>query len=75
MIQIGIDSFAAAYDDTSLAVEPSERLRNLVEQIEHADQVGLDARAGALGLPLMVAIIGGEAEALSALGRSLPRNG
>jgi len=43
MIQIGIDSFAAAYDDTSLAVEPSQRLRDLVEQIEHADQVGLDS--------------------------------
>jgi len=41
-LQIGIDSFAAAYDDTSRAVKPSERLRNLVEQIEHADQVGLD---------------------------------
>jgi probable LLM family oxidoreductase len=43
MIQIGIDSFAAAYDDTSLAVEPSQRLRDLVEQIEHADRVGLDS--------------------------------
>jgi probable LLM family oxidoreductase len=42
-MQIGIDSFAAAHDDTSLAVNPSDRLRNLVEQIEHADQVGLDA--------------------------------
>ena len=41
-MQIGIDSFAAAYDDTSLAVKPSDRLRNLVEQIEQADQVGLD---------------------------------
>jgi probable LLM family oxidoreductase len=41
-IQIGIDSFAAAYDEASLAVSPSERLRNLVEQIEHADQAGLD---------------------------------
>jgi alkanesulfonate monooxygenase SsuD/methylene tetrahydromethanopterin reductase-like flavin-dependent oxidoreductase (luciferase family) len=41
-MQIGIDSFAAAYDDTSLAVNPSDRLPNLVEQIEHADQVGLD---------------------------------
>jgi hypothetical protein len=41
-IQIGIDSFAAAYDDASLAVSASERLRNLVEQIEHADQVCLD---------------------------------
>src|SRR5712672_2117256 len=41
--EIGIDSFAAAYDDTSLAVAPAERLNNLVEQIEHADQVGLDS--------------------------------
>jgi len=41
-MQVGIDSFAAAYDDTSLAVNPSQRLRNLVEQIEHADQVGVD---------------------------------
>ena len=42
MMEIGIDSFAAAYDDSSLAVSPSDRLRHLVEQIEHADQVGLD---------------------------------
>jgi probable LLM family oxidoreductase len=41
-MQIGIDSFAAAYDESSRAVAPSERLRNLVEQIEQADQVGLD---------------------------------
>src|SRR6266853_1193061 len=41
-MQIGIDSFAAAYDDASLAVSESDSLRNLVEQIEHADQVGLD---------------------------------
>src|SRR5258707_7205006 len=41
-MQIGIDSFAVAYDDSSLAVSASDRLRNLVEQIEHADQVGLD---------------------------------
>jgi alkanesulfonate monooxygenase SsuD/methylene tetrahydromethanopterin reductase-like flavin-dependent oxidoreductase (luciferase family) len=41
-MQIGIDSFAAAYDDASLAVNASDRLRDLVEQIEHADQVGLD---------------------------------
>jgi probable LLM family oxidoreductase len=41
-MQIGVDSFAAAYDDTSLAVDPSEHLRNLIEEIEHADQVGLD---------------------------------
>src|SRR5947207_15461924 len=41
-MQIGIDSFAAAYDDASLAVSPTDRLRSLVEQIEYADQVGLD---------------------------------
>ncbi len=42
-MQVGIDSFVAAFDDFSSAVDPSVRLRNLVEQIEHADQVGLDA--------------------------------
>src|SRR5216110_1051055 len=42
-MQIGIDSFAAAYDDASLAVSPSDRVRQLVEQIELADQVGLDS--------------------------------
>ncbi len=41
-MEIGIDSFAAAYDESSLQVTPSDRLRNLVEEIEHADQVGLD---------------------------------
>ena len=46
-MQIGIDSFAAAYDESSRAVSPSERLRNLVEQIEHADQVGLDVLGSA----------------------------
>src|SRR5438132_1037639 len=42
VMQIGVDSFAAAFDEASLAVSPSERLRDLVEEIEHADQVGLD---------------------------------
>ena len=41
-MQIGIDSFAAAYDDASLSISPTDRLRELIEQIEHADQVGLD---------------------------------
>src|SRR5438093_13222004 len=41
-MQVGIDSFAAAFDDVGLATSKSERLRNLVEQIERADQVGLD---------------------------------
>jgi probable LLM family oxidoreductase len=42
-LQIGIDSFAAAHDETSLAVSASDRLLNLIEEIEHADQVGLDS--------------------------------
>ena len=42
-MQIGIDSFAAAFDDASLALSESDRLRDLIEQIEHADQVGLDS--------------------------------
>src|SRR3954451_25376265 len=41
-IEIGIDSFAAAHDDTSRAQSATQRLRNLTEEIEHADQVGLD---------------------------------
>src|SRR5260221_3114917 len=41
-MQIGIDSFAAAYDDTNRAVSASDRLRDLIDQIERADQVGLD---------------------------------
>jgi probable LLM family oxidoreductase len=41
-MQVGIDSFAAAHDENSLSVSPSERLRNLVEQIEFADRIGLD---------------------------------
>src|SRR5258706_13374319 len=42
-MQVGIDSFAAAFDENSLAVSPAARLRQLVQQIEHADEVGLDA--------------------------------
>jgi probable LLM family oxidoreductase len=41
-MQVGIDSFAAAYDESSRAVAPSNRLRDLVDQIQHADEVGLD---------------------------------
>jgi hypothetical protein len=40
-MQVGIDSFAAAFDENSRAVNPAERLRQLVQQIEHADEVGL----------------------------------
>jgi probable LLM family oxidoreductase len=42
-MQVGIDSFAAAFDESSQAVSPASRLRQLVEQIEHADQAGLDS--------------------------------
>ena len=42
-MQVGVDSFAAAFDEASRAENTSERIRDLVEQIEHADQVGLDS--------------------------------
>ena len=41
-MQIGIDSFALAYDDASLGLAPADHMRNLIDQIEYADQVGLD---------------------------------
>jgi probable LLM family oxidoreductase len=41
-MQVGIDSFAAFHDDTKKSVSSSERLQRLVEQIERADQIGLD---------------------------------
>jgi alkanesulfonate monooxygenase SsuD/methylene tetrahydromethanopterin reductase-like flavin-dependent oxidoreductase (luciferase family) len=40
-MQVGIDSFAA-WDDAGMSLNPSERLRRLVEQIEYADKIGLD---------------------------------
>src|SRR5918994_5943006 len=40
-MQVGIDSFAA-WDDAGFPVSPSESLRGLIEQIEYADQIGLD---------------------------------
>jgi len=44
-MQLGVDSFAAARPDavTGEVVTASQRLRNLVEEIELADQVGLDS--------------------------------
>jgi probable LLM family oxidoreductase len=42
MMEVGVDSFAAALTETSIAVSQSDRLRDLLEEIEHADQVGLD---------------------------------
>jgi probable LLM family oxidoreductase len=43
-MQIGIDSFAAAISDpvTGATVKPVERMKDLLEEIELADQVGLD---------------------------------
>jgi len=42
-MQIGIDSFAAAFTEESRTVSPQERLRDLIAQIERADQVGIDS--------------------------------
>src|SRR5437763_865013 len=41
-MEIGVDTFAAALDETSIAVSQSDRLRDLLEEIEYADEVGLD---------------------------------
>ena len=41
-MQLGIDSFAAAHDESSRAVDPADRLADLIAEIEHADQAGLD---------------------------------
>src|SRR6266481_5364953 len=42
-MQIGIDSFAAAFTEDSLGVSASDRLLNLIEEIVLADKVGLDS--------------------------------
>ncbi len=44
-MQIGIDSFAASLPDpiTGITLPPVQRIANLLEEIELADQVGLDA--------------------------------
>src|SRR6266852_84749 len=43
-MQIGVDSFAAAISDpaTGLNLSPVQRMQNLLQEIELADQVGLD---------------------------------
>jgi probable LLM family oxidoreductase len=41
-MQIGVDSFAAAFDDPGRSASPAERMRHLIEEIERADRVGLD---------------------------------
>ena len=42
-MELGIDSFAAAFTPDSRAVEPADRMRELIEQIVRADQAGLDS--------------------------------
>src|SRR6202790_2996711 len=44
MMQIGIDSFAAAISDpaTGATLRPVERMQHLLEEMELADRVGLD---------------------------------
>ncbi len=41
-MQLGIDSFAAAHLGAVSQTSEAESLRNLIERIEHAEQVGLD---------------------------------
>src|SRR5580698_7125096 len=43
-MELGIDSFAAVVSDPSrgLVLSPAERMRDLIDEIEFADQVGLD---------------------------------
>jgi len=41
-MEVGVDSFAAALTETSVAVSQADRMHDLIEEIEHADQVGLD---------------------------------
>ena len=41
-MQIGVDSFASDIGDTTMVSRPAERLAELLEEIEHADAVGLD---------------------------------
>jgi alkanesulfonate monooxygenase SsuD/methylene tetrahydromethanopterin reductase-like flavin-dependent oxidoreductase (luciferase family) len=41
-MEVGIDSFAARFDEAGLAASPVDRMHELLERIEHADHVGLD---------------------------------
>src|SRR3989442_5210958 len=42
-MQIGIDSFAAAFTEDSLSISASDRLQNLIKEIALADKAGLDS--------------------------------
>ena len=41
-IEVGIDSFATAFDDAGTHDSRSDRLQNLIRLVEQADKVGLD---------------------------------
>ncbi len=41
-MQIGVDSFAASIGEGRVAGDPADRLSDLLEEIEHADRLGLD---------------------------------
>src|SRR2546425_667624 len=42
-MQIGIDSFAAAFTEDSLSISASDRLQKLIKEIALADKAGLDS--------------------------------
>src|SRR6185436_19112785 len=42
-MEVGIDSFAAAFTEDSRSVSPADRIHDLIAQIELADKVGLDS--------------------------------
>ncbi len=41
-MEIGIDSFAAQFDDTKTALNSQDAMSQLLDRIEHADKMGLD---------------------------------
>ena len=41
-MEIGVDSFAAAIGESSVSANPADLMRDLLDEMEHADQVGLD---------------------------------
>lgn len=42
-MEVGIDSFVTAYTESTQAVSSADRIRDLLEEIEQADRVGLDS--------------------------------
>src|SRR5438552_1429228 len=41
-MEVGVDSFASTIGETNIAASPADRMRYLLDEIEHADQAGLD---------------------------------